>query len=55
MNIEKQRGAQNTTKKLMADDKEITDQTVVLECVREFYEFFLKNVNKKLRQKLKVF
>ena len=49
----KQHGAQNN-RKLIADDKEITDQTQ-LECIRDFMKIFLKNANKKLRQKLKVF
>ena len=38
LNLEKQRGAQNTVKKLIVDDKEITDQTHILECIREFYK-----------------
>ena len=38
LNLEKQRGAQNTMKKLIVDDKEIIDQTHILGYVREFYE-----------------
>ena len=53
MNLEKQRGAQNTIKKLIVDDKEIIDRTHILEYIREFYETLLKNGNKK--QKLKFF
>ena len=55
LNLEKQRGAQNIIKKLIVDDKEITDQTHILEYIREFYETLFTNVNKKLRQKLKIF
>ena len=36
LNLEKQRGAQNTIKKLIVDDKEIIDQTHILEYIREF-------------------
>ena len=34
-NLEKQRGSQNTIKKLVVDDKEITEQTHILEHIRE--------------------
>ena len=51
LNYEKQRGAQNAIKKLIVDDKKNTDQTHILECIRDFYETLLK---KNLRQKLKV-
>ena len=51
LNYEKQRGAQNTIKKLIVDDKKNTDQTHILECIRDLYETLLK---KNLRQKLKV-
>ena len=36
-NLEKQRGAQNTKKRLAADDKKITKQAHILEHIREFY------------------
>ena len=55
LNLEKQRGAQNTIKKLIVDDKEIIDQTHILEYIREFYETLFKNANKKLQQKLNFF
>ena len=42
LNLEKQRGEQNTIKKLTVDDKEITDKTHILECIREFYEILFK-------------
>ena len=54
MNLEKQRGALNTIKKIIANDKEIIGQTYILQCITEFYEN-LKNENKKLWQKLNVF
>ena len=38
LNLEKQRGAQNKIKKLIVDDKEIINQTHILEYIREFYE-----------------
>ena len=49
LNLEKQRGAKNTIKKLIVVDQEIIDQTHILEYVREFYETLFKNENKKLR------
>ena len=47
MNLEKQRGSQNTIKKLIADDKEITDQTYILEHIREFYKTLFKTLEQK--------
>ena len=38
LNLEKQRRSQNTVKKLVADNKEIADQTYILEHIREFYK-----------------
>ena len=55
LNLEKQIGAQNTIKNLIADDKEIIDQIYILEYIKYFMKLFLKNANKKLRQKLKIF
>ena len=42
LNLEKQRGSQNTIKKLVTDDKKITEQTHILEHIREFYENLYK-------------
>ena len=42
LNVEKQRGSQNTIKKLVTDDKEITEQAHILEHIREFYETLFK-------------
>ena len=47
LNLEKQQGSQNTLKKLVVDDKEITDQTHILEHIREFYETFFKKREQK--------
>ena len=46
-NLEKQQGSQNTIKKLVVDDKEIIDQTHILEHIREFYETFFKKREQK--------
>ena len=49
----KQHGAQNN-RKLIADDKEITDQTQ-LECIREFYENLFKKREQKTTAEIKSF
>ena len=51
LNLEKQQGSKITIKKLLVKDKEITDQTQILEHIREFYEHFSNHGNKKLRLK----
>ena len=55
MNLEKQRGAQNTIKKLIVDDKEIIDQTHILEYIREFYETLFKKRKQKTAAEIKNF
>ena len=55
MNLEKQRGAQNIIKKLIVDDKEITDQTHILECIKEFYETPFKKRKQKTATAIKSF
>ena len=55
MNLEKQRGAQNTIKKLIVDDKEITDQTHILECFSEFYGAPFKKRKQKTLTEIKSF
>ena len=55
LNLEKQRGAQNIIKKLIADDKEITDQTHILEYIREFYETLFKKRKQKTATEIKNF
>ena len=56
LNLEKQQeGTQNTIKKLIVDDKEITDQTHILECIREFYENLFKNHKQKTAAEIKSF
>ena len=42
LNLEKLQGSQSTIKKLVVDGKEITDQTHILEHIREFYETLFK-------------
>ena len=53
MNLEKQRGAQNTIKKLIVDDKEIIDQTHILEYIRESYEALFKKRKQKTAAEIK--
>ena len=55
LNLEKQRGSQNTTKKLVIDDKEITEQTHILEHIREFYETLLKTREQKTKIEMEIF
>ena len=49
LKLEKQRGSQNTIKKLVIDDKEIADQTHILEHIREFYETLFKTQEQKTK------
>ena len=51
----KQRGVQNTVKKLIADNKEITDQTHILECIKEIYETPFKKRKQKTVVEIKSF
>ena len=55
LNLEKQRGAQNTIKKFIVDDKETTDQTHILECIKEFYETLFKKREQKTVTEIKSF
>ena len=55
LNLEKQRGSQNTTKKLVIDDKEITEQTHILEHIREFYETLFKTREEKPKTEMENF
>ena len=55
MNLEKQRGSQNTIKKLIVDDKEITEQTHILEHIREFYETLFKTREQKTEIEMEKF
>ena len=54
MNLEKQRGSQNTIKKLV-DDKEIKDQTHILELITEFYETLFKTREQKSAIEMETF
>ena len=49
LNLEKQRGSQNTIKKLVIDDKEITEQTHILNTSENFTKIFSKHGSKKIR------
>ena len=53
--LEKQRGAQNTIKKLIIDDAEVTDQSYILNNIKDFMKHYFKNENKKTMAKIKDF
>ena len=54
-NLEKQQGSQNTIKKLVIDDKEITEQTHILEHIREFYKTLFKTREQKTKIEMENF
>ena len=54
-NLEKQRGSQNTIKKLVVDDKEITNQTLISERIREFYETLFKKQKQDASKEMGIF
>ena len=47
LNLEIQQGSQNTIRNLIVDDREITDQTHILEYIGEFYETVIKKTGTK--------
>ena len=55
LNLEKQRGSQNTIKKLVIDDKEITEQTHILEHIREFYKTLFNTREQKTKIEIEIF
>ena len=55
LNLEKQRGAQNTIKKLIVDDKEMIDQIHILEYIRELYETLFNKRKQKTASEIKFF
>ena len=55
LNLEKQRGSQNTIKKLVVDDKVITNQTLISERIREFYEPFFKKQKQDAAKEMGIF
>ena len=55
LNLEKQRGAQNKIKKLIIDDTEITDQTCILNHIKDFYETLFKKCEQKATAEIKDF
>ena len=54
-NLEKQRGSQNTIKKLVVDDKEITNQALISERIREFYETLFKKQKQDASKEMGIF
>ena len=54
-NSEKQRGAQNTIKKFIIDDTEVTDQTCILNHIKDFYEALFKKREQKTTAEIKNF
>ena len=55
LNLEKQRGSQSTIKKLVVDDKEITNQTLISERIREFYETLFKKQKQDASKEMGIF
>ena len=55
MNLEKQRGTQNTIKKLIIDDTEVTDQTYILNHIKDFHEVLFKKREQKTTAEIKDF
>ena len=53
LNLERQWGPQNTMEKLV-DDKEITDQTHILENISEFYETLFKTQAQKTEKEMEI-
>ena len=51
LNLEKQRGAQITIKKLIIDDTEVTDQTCILNHIKDFCEALFKTREQRKRPK----
>ena len=55
LNLEKQGGSKNTIKKLVVDDKEITEKTNFLKHIREFYETLFKTGELKTEIEMDIF
>ena len=55
LNSEKRRGAQNTIKKVIIDDTEITDQTCILNHIKDFYEALFKKPEHKTTAEIRDF
>ena len=55
LNLERQRGVQNTIKKLILGDKETIDQTHILEYITEFYKTLFKKRKQKTAAEIKKF
>ena len=55
LNLEKRRGAQNTIKKVIIDDTEITDRTCILNHIKDFYEALFKKPEHKTTAEIRDF
>ena len=55
LNLQKQRGTQNTIKKLIIDDMKFKDQTCILDHIKDFYEILFKKHKQKTKAKIKDF
>ena len=55
LNLENQRGAQNTIKRLIIDGTEVTDQTYILNRMKDFYEALFKKREQKTKAEIKNF
>ena len=55
LNLDKQRGPQNSIKKLVIDNKEMTEQTHILEHIREFSETLFKTRKQKTKIEIEKF
>ena len=55
LNLEKQRGAQNTKKKHIIDDTEVTGQTCILNHIKNIYEALFKKREQKTTAEIKDF
>ena len=54
-NLETQQGAQNTIKKFIIDFIEVTDQTCILNHIKDFYEALFKKCEQKTTAEIKDF
>ena len=55
LNFENQRSAQNTIKKLIIDNTDVTDHTCILNHIKDFYELLFKKREQKTMAEVKDF
>ena len=55
LNFENQRSAQNTIKKLIIDNTDVTDRTCILNHIKDFYELLFKKREQKTMAEVKDF